>query len=232
MAALSSKARALIEDAHEEIRPPAGCRERLEVMLDAHLAAQVPNPVDQVLQSVPRASGWRLLGSLTVGAVLVGGAAIWALQPKASRTPAAPDASASAVQLPPPEVPASAVSVEAPEPIAPEPLRPPKPPVEAQAPAQPAQDRLAQEVALLSRATSELRAGRSGTALRFLDEHQRKFPKGALTLERKAVRAQALCTLKRVNEGRLELSQLPPQSPAAGRAKQLCDAAAAGSERR
>jgi len=105
------------------------------------------------------------------------------------------------------------------------PALPAKPQVEPPSPAQRPQDRLAQEVALLSRATSDLRAGRAGAALKSLEEHQRKFPNGMLAVERRAVRAQALCTLKRVSEGRAELSRLAPQSPAAGRAKQLCDAA-------
>ena len=87
------------------------------------------------------------------------------------------------------------------------------------------QDGLAQEVALLTRATSDLRAGRAADALKALDEHQRKFPNGVLSVERRAARAQALCSLKRVSEGRAELTRLAPQSPAAARAKQVCDLA-------
>src|SRR6185369_7565739 len=104
--------------------------------------------------------------------------------------------------------------------------------VELSPPAPPVQDRLAEEVALLSRATSALRAGRAAEALKFLDEHQRKFPKGVLGVERRGARAQALCALKRVGEGRAELARLAPQSPAAGRAKQVCDAASATSDER
>ena len=54
-------------------------------------------------------------------------------------------------------------------------------------------DRLAQEVALLSRATSALRSGRPADALTALNEHQSQFPKGVLAEERRAARAQALC---------------------------------------
>jgi hypothetical protein len=61
--------------------------------------------------------------------------------------------------------------------------------------------------------------------LNALDEHQRKFPNGVLNVERRAVKAQALCSLKRVSEGRAVLARLEPHSPAAARAKQLCDAA-------
>jgi hypothetical protein len=104
-------------------------------------------------------------------------------------------------------------------------MRSAKPPLEPKAPAQAAQDALAQEVELLTRATSELRAGRPGAALKLLDEYQRKFPDGRLAIERRAVKAQALCASKRVSEGRAELARLAPQSPAAGRARQVCDAA-------
>jgi hypothetical protein len=85
-------------------------------------------------------------------------------------------------------------------------------------------DRLAQEVALLSRATSELRAGHAAQALKALAEHQRKFPAGALSEDRRAAKAQALCLLGRVVQGRAELARLPAQSPAAARAAQVCDA--------
>jgi hypothetical protein len=64
-------------------------------------------------------------------------------------------------------------------------------------PAKRATDRLAQEVAILSRATSELHAGRPANALKAIDEHARKFPNGLLVEERRAARTQALCALGR-----------------------------------
>ncbi|HEX2670172.1 MAG TPA: hypothetical protein VHM25_04830, partial [Polyangiaceae bacterium] len=164
--------------------------------------------------------------SLTVGAALVGGATLWLLRPADGQKPATAPVATSAEAKPPEAALPIAPPVEAQTPIVPEPARSAKPLPEPKAPAQPAQDALAKEVALLSRATSDLRAGRAGAALKLLDEHQRKFPNGMLVVERRAVRAQALCSLKRVSEGRAELAQLAPQSPAAGRAKQLCDAAA------
>jgi len=215
----------LIEQAHEEVRPPAGEMERLEALLDAQLGAPVPSSVAPGPLPALRVGSWRLVTSLTVGAALVGGAALWTLRPSVSQTHALATVSASAQVKPPEVAPAIAPVVETQAPVAPAPSA--KAPSEPKAPAQPAQDALAQEVALLSRATSDLRAGRAGAALKLLDEHQRKFSNGMLAVERRAVRAQALCTLKRVSEGRAELAQLAPQSPAAGRAKQLCDAAAA-----
>ena len=227
MSALSPKARALIEQAHEEVRAPVGEMERLEALLDAQLGAPAPNPATPGPLPAPRVAGWKLVTSLSVGAALIGGGALWALRPSVSHTHVVPAISVTA-QAKPPEVASTlepAPAVETPAPVAPAPAPSAKAPAESKAPAQPAQDALAQEVSLLSRATSNLRAGRAGAALKLLDEHQKKFPQGMLAVERRAVRAQALCTLKRVSEGRAELAQLAPQSPAAGRAKQLCDAA-------
>jgi len=234
MSALSSKARAVIEEGRLEMRAPAGERERLEAFLDAHLG---PAAAPSAVQHAPlpaavaphAASSWSLIASLTVGIALVGGAAVWGLRPNSTSQTSAPPASASvAAQPAAAAITALSSAVETQAPLAPEPAHAAK--LDPQVPAQRPNDRLAQEVALLSRATSDLRSGRAGAALKLLDEHQRKFPNGMLAVERRAVRAQALCTLKRVSEGRAELSHLAPQSPAAGRAKQLCDAAASGSE--
>ncbi|MET0790785.1 MAG: hypothetical protein ABW061_04635 [Polyangiaceae bacterium] len=227
MSALSSKARAVIEQAHEEVRPAAGERERLEALLDAQLGATAPGLVNPEPALVRQASSWRWVTSLTVGAALVGGAALWALRPNIDSRPASTALSASAQVKPPEAAPTVASLADAQASIAPESAPSAKVSPETKAALQPAQNTLAQEVALLSRATSDLRAGRAGPALKLLDEHQRKFPNGMLTVERRAVRAQALCALKRVSEGRAELARLAPQSPAAGRAKQLCDAASA-----
>jgi len=83
-------------------------------------------------------------------------------------------------------------------------------------------DRLAQEVALLSRATGALRSGRPVDALKALNEHQSLFPKGLLAEERRAARAQALCALNRRGEARADLATLGYSSPQAARARQAC----------
>ncbi len=79
----------------------------------------------------------------------------------------------------------------------------------------------------MSRATTALSAGRYADALKALDEHQREFPNGVLSQERRAAKVQALCSLGRVIEGRAQLAHLSAQSPVANRAKQVCDSAAA-----
>jgi hypothetical protein len=86
-------------------------------------------------------------------------------------------------------------------------------------------DHLAQEVALMSRATSALKAGRADEALRLLSAHQQRFASGVLKQERQAAKAQALCLLGRPREGRAELANLAPGSPTAASARAVCDAA-------
>jgi hypothetical protein len=86
-------------------------------------------------------------------------------------------------------------------------------------------DRLAQEVAILSRATSQLHSGHPLAALKAVEEHQRKFPNGLLSEERRAARVQALCALGRRREAEPELqrlSRVAPHSANTLRAKQLC----------
>lgn len=87
--------------------------------------------------------------------------------------------------------------------------------------------RLSEEVALLSRAETDLHAGRFESALRALDEHERRFPHGALEQDRMAARAQALCALGRTAEAQVPLERLArtaPNSPNEERARQACRA--------
>jgi hypothetical protein len=238
MTILSPNARAVVQAGQKGLRPVAGDRERLQTLLEARLGPSTPHPSVDATRSV-RVSGWRFVSSVALGVALVGGTALLALRAHTrtsvvpASTTAAPVASLASASVPATSEPLA----EAREPVAPD--RTPiaatsstKTPLEPSALASRAQDPLAQEVTLLSRATSDLRAGRAADALKALDEHQRKFPNGVLSVERRAARAQALCSLKRVSEGRAELAQLAPQSPAAARAKQICDAAASASNLR
>jgi hypothetical protein len=85
-------------------------------------------------------------------------------------------------------------------------------------------DRLAEEVAILSQAAKALRAGRAADALSALNEHQKKFPGGLLTQERRAARAEALCSLGRFSEAQTELTVLgrSAESPLLVRARERC----------
>lgn len=229
MSALTPKARAIVCEGRSALLPPPGERERIEALLDARLSALSPTVRVDAARPVSPA-GWRWLPPFAIGVVMVGGGAFFASRAQPPRA-AAP----LSVPAPPPVTPSPLAVVDVPAvtaPVVPELEPTSKVVVELPPPAPPVQDRLAEEVALLSRATSALRAGRAAEALKLLDEHQRKFPKGVLGVERRGARALALCALKRVSEGRAELARLAPQSPAAGRAKQVCDAASAASDDR
>jgi TolA-binding protein len=83
------------------------------------------------------------------------------------------------------------------------------------APASASSSRLGQEAASLSAALSALKAGGKGNASRALsaiDQHLRMFPRGALELEARVARVDALLVLGRRQEARRELSALPLES--------------------
>ncbi len=87
-----------------------------------------------------------------------------------------------------------------------------------------ARDRLAEEVALLSRAEKALQAGKPGLALEALNEHERQFGSGLLKEERIAARVQALCALGRTAEANAQLAQLSPKSLHGEQSPQACRA--------
>ena len=86
------------------------------------------------------------------------------------------------------------------------------------------QDRLAEEVSILSRAARDLHAGRPAKALDALDDYRRKFPRGILNEDQVAARVQAFCALGKFNEAEAELGRHPSNAPAALSAKEFCDA--------
>jgi hypothetical protein len=93
-----------------------------------------------------------------------------------------------------------------------------EPPAVAAFPATPASagsSRLGQEAASLSAALSALKAGgkdNAGRALSAIDQHLGKFPGGALELEGRVARVDALLVLGRRQEARRELAALPIES--------------------
>jgi hypothetical protein len=220
---LDPSARALIEAGRRALRSSAGDRERIEAALRARLG-DAALPPDAAVTQVATTASWQALTSAAIGVCVLAGVAFYALRP----TPAAPAPDAR----PRPQQPVPQAMPADPSPqthaAAPEPA-PTRAVVSASAPpaasAPRTRDALAREVALLSRATSELRAGRPAAALKVLADHQRRFPTGALGEERRAAKAQALCLLGRIDEGRGELARLAPQSPAAVAAEQVCDGA-------
>jgi len=166
---------------------------------------------------------WPLISVVVVSIGLAGGALFFARhrvagQDRPQKTSVAPVAATEQVFEP--------LALPSPEQltISPAPLPATETLPPAAAKAHRPQDRLAAEVESLSRATRDLRAGRAVEALKALDEYRRKFPKGLLSEEQRAARAQALCSLGRFDEANARLAELAPQSPLAVRAKQFCDA--------
>jgi len=227
MAALGPRAQSLVQAGRSALRPTEGDRDRIEAALRAQLGPAALPPQGSVAPPpVVAATGWKAVLGAAVGVGAVGAALYLALSPAKSAEPHAAPPIASAVTIPPsPQIAPPSEAPTAPEPPAVSPPAVVAPPAAASpgASALPARDRLAEEVSLLSRATKALRGGHAAEALKALDEHQSKFPHGLLSEERRAARAEALCSLGRTSEGRAELAHLAPQSPAAARAKQACD---------
>lgn len=207
------------------MRPKLADRERIEAALRARLGPEAL-PADSGMSQAVSATSWKVVTGVTAGVFAIGAAAFWTLSP----IPRAPEVqartAASNAETVPMENRVSNPLLDMPPIAAPvtEPVEP-APVVASKAPAA-ARDRLAREVALMSQATVALRAGRVATALRVLGEHQQKFPNGALSEERRAAKAQALCLLGRVSDGRAELARLTPRSPAAAHAERVCETAA------
>jgi hypothetical protein len=164
---------------------------------------------------------WPYILAVVVGAGVVGGTLLFAFNSGTKHETS-------------PETGVAVAPVNAPlEPVAPPSVAQTPSPASTQltkahAPATPAsahrpQDRLVAEVALLSRATRELRADRPSRAIEALDEYLRKFPKGLLSEEQRAARVQTMCALGRFDEAKAKLAGLEPQSPLAVQAKQFCD---------
>lgn len=224
MSELSPEARGLVDDGHLVLRPSSGDRARLKSALAARLggaALLLPHQASAAASKslIVSSKMYMVMASMGAGLVTIG-AAYFA------------QSSAEPVAAPPVEPPAVApmaarAPVAAPrnvtrtaEPSSPEPELAVSP-SRKQAPVDP----LAEEVAILSRATSALRAGKPSEGLRLLNEHQRKFPNGRLAEERRAARIQALCALGNRAEAEAELARLAqssPRSPHLARAQRAC----------
>jgi hypothetical protein len=80
---------------------------------------------------------------------------------------------------------------------------------------------LAEEARLLKLAQQALRAGQPQAALTALAEHQRRFPRGQLALERNAARVTALCALGRTPQAQSEARAFLQQHPQSGLSQQV-----------
>jgi hypothetical protein len=226
MSALSTKGRDLVRAGRRAYQMTDADRARLHSALQARLgdAAMAPGAgASATVAAISRAPWW-LIPVVVVGIGVVGGALYIARHPSPE----------------PNKLQEPAVVAEGMDPT------PAIEPIEAPAAEQPTNqspalstadtrklgsasnhrlnDKLAAEVALLSVATRDLRAGHPAQALKALDEYHRRFPKGLLSDEQQAARAQALCALGRFDEAKAKLTGLPPDAPLTIRAKQICDA--------
>ncbi len=247
MSRLSPEAEQLVRAGRAVLKPSDTDRERVLSGLlqrtgnSPDAGAGTTEPSDAA--AATKLTLWKASGALA-GLVVAGAGAFFALrsEPAADPAPAAapppPVEVVKAEEAAPPAL-AEEVVPSAPSTLAAQPeaqgseasssVTPPRAPSSRRAPLR-AGDSLAREVALLSRASSELHAARPAAALLALDQHARRFPDGVLAQERAAARARALCELGRTSEAQVELAKLVAGSPHAARAAQAC--ASASSERK
>jgi len=235
MSRLSPDAEELVQAGREAFRPSDVERERVFQALlpqiggGAGTGSTGTGGMNGPSTIPPAATGTLVkVSAMLVALGVAGGGLFLALRtqpqsPSPKTIATAPVTSAVAPSAPAKEVPESAPS-----------LAPQAEPAEKPAPVAPrTANSLAQEVAILSQASTALRAGQPAAALKALDEHQRKFPRGVLTQERSSARVQALCALGRTTEAQVELARLErasPRSPHVARARKACGLSATEKE--
>jgi hypothetical protein len=226
MSTLSPKGQALIRARAQAYQPTHADRERVLGALRVRLgeAALPPDPGSLAIARSATRSLWRVFSAVVVGVGVVGGTLFLAQRERSDRPQAKLEVPMGA---PAPAAEPAPAPVEPPEPLETTPSAAWIAPAQASAQASAPKERLAAEVALLARATRDLRAGRPADAIKILDEYRRRFPKGRLGEQHQAGRAQTLCALGRFKEGKAKLAELPPRSPLAVRAQEFCDAALA-----
>ena len=225
MSDLNPDADKLVQATRAALRPTDTDRERVFAALlpqiGAGLAADGMSGAAQA-SGAAKATLFKISAAL-VGLGVAGGGLFYALRPEPPPAPTAVSAPAKPVPVVTPPV------APAPDPA---PVVPQAEPAQKRSPAASrSADNLAAEVAILSRASAELRAGRAALALKALEEHQREFPGGVLAQERSAARIQALCALGRTKEAQSELARLSrtsPSSPHVARARKACGFDATG----
>jgi hypothetical protein len=216
MTELSPRARALFEAGRRSHQPTDQDRERNLLALSQRVSGFVPKHEDSRGPIARSGLGAPGITAIVVGLVVAGAGVFQLARPEMKESaPAATPSAVMATTLPlpaalpdfkPVDAPATA-SASAPTDLVAAP-RGISRPIAATS----ASDRLAEEVAILSQAEHDLRAGSYQGALRLLNEHRRRFPKGILAQERVAARVQALCGLGRVSEAQAELARLSASS--------------------
>jgi hypothetical protein len=229
MSNLSPEAQELVRAVRGAHRPSDTDRARLLEAMRARLGDAAVLGEGTLGTSMVARGSWSssAIGFSMVGLAVVAGGALWyALRSEPASAPRARPSAASAALArvaEPQRAPAPPVS---PEPVREDVAPPARPTSPARsAPVRRPRDGLSEEVAILSRAETDLHGGRLDSALKSLDEHERKFGRGLLTEERTAARIQVLCALGRTAEAEAQLARLTkmaPRSPHTERARQAC----------
>jgi len=225
MSALSIKGRDLVRAGRRAYQMTDADRARLHSALQARLgdAAMAPGAGSSATAAAISRTPWWLIPVVVVGIGIVGGA-LYIVRHPSPEPDKTPEPSIVAEMDPSPTLaPIEPPTTEQPTNDSPA-LTTEHSPKLPSASAHRPNDKLAAEVAILSVATRDLRAGHPAQALKALDEYRRRFPKGLLSDEQQAARAQALCALGRFDEAKAKLTGLPPDAPLTIRAKQICDA--------
>lgn len=221
MSDLGREAQELIQAGRVALRPTAADRERILALLRGHSG---PVALAPAMPKAPVQLGWPMLSAVVVGLGTVGFLVAASTLERAQAPALAPPIAVSVSAALPASAPAAAMLPASDSPESSAPLADQKLPTaenRGRASKRPA-DRLAEEVEVLSRAQTEMHAGRFTAALKLLEEHARTFPRGALTPERRAARVQALCALGQKSEADAELARLPPGSLHEARAREAC----------
>lgn len=221
MAELGPEARALLRAGRTVLRPTLDDRSRVFAALRSRLETDTGS--SPATPGAPKAAvGSPVLSAVAVGLAVAGVVTSVALFRNTSPSPAVVPSRAQAsvatpvtpsAPLAPPTPAAEGISAAA----------PPSDSSNARTTTSRRTDLLGAEVAILSRAATELHARHFASALKLLDEHARTFPRGTLTQERIAARVQALCGLGRVSEAKAELLRLGRGSLQEGSAREACD---------
>lgn len=246
MSRLSPEAEQLVRAGRSALRSSDADRERVfggllqreAGNLETEQGMQEPSHTPAAVRATP----WKIM-SMVVGLGVAGAGLFFTVRPQPPASRQVPGPAAVSTSQPAPAVlpvPSPPVDIAAAAPTQPVSAPPslvgelreeslaatPRVPPVRSLPSKPrSADSLADEVALLSRASVELHAARPAAALEVLDEHERRFPKGLLTQERAAARVRALCALGRTEEARAELARLArtdPGSPHLARWAQGC----------
>lgn len=200
---LSHEASSLVRAGRSALRPSAADKARVRQTLEQQLS--VPGASRPFTEGATSDAGSALLPKLGVGVVglatlVTAAVLLWPEAPVAPTHTSAPTSSpVIAPQLPehtetaPP--PTATPSPSLPAPAETEAVSPTPAPSGHTGKRPPSSDRLREEVALMTRAQKEFQAQRLKSALALVDEHQRKFPSGALVQERVTLRARVLCAM-------------------------------------